>query len=154
MSDVFKHTYEDILNSKGRLIYTNVGTSMLPLLRQKRDLMIIDRKSVGRCKKYDAVLYKRTNGQYVLHRILKVRKNDYIICGDNCYHKEYGITDNQILGVLTAVVRDGKTVYTNNPGYLLYVHLWCDFFCIRACILALKQLFRPFIAKLKKEEQS
>ena len=137
------------MDSYGRLIYTNIGTSMLPLLRQKRDLMIIDKKNDERCKKYDAVLYKRANGQYVLHRILKVRKNDYVICGDNCYRKEYGVTDNQILGVLTAVVRDGKTVYTSNRKYLLYVHLWCDFFYVRACILAVIQIFRYLIAKLR-----
>ena len=55
----------------------------MPLLREDRDVMIIERVT-GRLKKYDVPLYKRPNGQYVLHRILKVRENDYVICGDHC----------------------------------------------------------------------
>ena len=43
------------------------------------------------------------SGRYVLYRILKVRENDYVICGDNRYRKEYGITDQHINGVLTSV---------------------------------------------------
>lgn len=100
-------TFEEEIRQNGYLVYTNVGVSMMPLLRQNRDLIVIEQKE-GRCARYDAVLYKRKTGQYVLHRILKVREKDYVICGDNCWRREYGITDEQILGVLTAVVRDGR----------------------------------------------
>lgn len=130
-------TFEEEINRTGRLVYTNLGHSMMPLLRQHKDLMIIE-KPVGRLKKYDAPLYKRENGQYVLHRILKVREHDYVICGDHCWVKEYGITDRQIIGVLTAVVRDGKTIPVTDRRYLAYVHLWCDFFYVRAFLLRAK----------------
>lgn len=133
-----KYTYEEVLEKDGKLIYRNVGTSMLPLIRENRDLIIIEKKGGERLKKYDVVLYKRANGQYVLHRIIKVREADYIISGDHCTYKEYGITDNQILGVLTAVVRDGKTIKTTNKKYLLYTHLWCDFYYIRVTIIKIK----------------
>lgn len=129
-----KTTFEQELEKNGKIVYTNVGTSMMPLLRQNRDLMIIV-KPHGRLKKYDVPLYKRPSGQYVLHRILKVRENDYVICGDHCHRREYGITDRQIIGVLTGFIRDGKTYSVKNKGYKTYVHLWCDFFYIRAFIL-------------------
>lgn len=129
-----KTTFEQELEKNGKIVYTNVGTSMMPLLRQNRDLMIIE-KPHGRLKKYDVPLYKRPSGQYVLHRILKVRENDYVICGDHCYRREYGISDRQIIGVLTGFIRDGKTYSVKNKGYKAYVHLWCDFFYIRAFIL-------------------
>jgi len=35
----------------------------------------------GRLKRYDVSLFKHYNGQYVMQRITKVRKNDYVICG-------------------------------------------------------------------------
>ena len=142
--------YEDVLNRDGKLIYTNVGTSMMPLLREHRDLMIIEKKSEGRCKKYDAVLYKRKSGKYVLHRILKVRKDDYVICGDHCCRKEYGITDEQILGILTGVVRDGKTINVTDKNYLFYVHLWCDFFYIRIFLLYAKRIAKSILKKIIK----
>lgn len=134
-----KLKFEDVIEQQGKLIYKNVGTSMMPLIRQGKDLMVIE-KPLGRLKKYDVPLYKRDSGQYVLHRILKVRENDYVICGDHCWRKEYGITDRHIIGVLTAVIRDGKEVPVTDRRYRMYVRLWCDFFHIRAMILIAKTI--------------
>ena len=128
-----KSTFEEQLAQTGRLIYTNKGDSMMPLIKQDRDLLVIKPVN-GRLKKYDVPLYRRDSGQYVLHRILKVRKDDYVICGDNRWSKEYGISDRHIIGVLTAVVRDGRVVSFESWKYKLYVHLWCDFFPVRALI--------------------
>lgn len=129
-----KSTFEEIIARDGKLIYTNKGDSMMPLIKEGRDLLVI-KKVDGKLKKYDVPLYKRDNGQYVLHRILQVRSEDYIICGDNRYNLEYGITDRHIIGVLTAVVRNGRELSFDSLRYKLYVHLWCDFFPIRKFIL-------------------
>ncbi len=122
------------LNRNGKIIYTNVGDSMMPLLQQGRDVLIIE-KSQGRLKKYDVPLYQRDSGQYVLHRILKVREKDYVICGDNRWQKETGITDRHIIGVLTGIIRNGKEISVQDGKYQIYVHLWCDFFPVRAFVL-------------------
>ena len=132
-------TYEQELERRGKLVYPNVGTSMMPLLRQHRDLMILSRRPKGRLKKYDVVLYRRGD-RYILHRILKVRKDDYVICGDHNWRREYGIRDEQIIGVLTAFVRDGVETSVTDRRYLCYVHLWCDFYPIRAGILWCRSL--------------
>lgn len=134
-------TFEEELAEHGRLIYTNVGDSMMPMLRERRDLLIIERPD-GRLKKYDVPLYKRDSGQYVLHRILKVREKDYVLCGDNRYGREYGITDRHIIGVLTGFVRDGKTHSVTDWRYRVYVHLWCDFFWFRAAVLKARAVLR------------
>lgn len=134
-----KTTIEDELARSGELVQPNVGDSMMPLLKQGRDLMIIHRKPEGRCKRLDAVLYKRPNGQYVMHRILKVRKDDYVICGDNRCNKEYGVPDDWILGILTGVIRKGKQISVKDWRYQLYVHLWCDFFPVRSFIIRVRR---------------
>ncbi len=128
-------TFEQVIQSDGRLIYTNKGDSMMPLIKQDRDLLVISKKPQHRLKKYDVALYKRDSGQYVLHRVLKVRKHDYIICGDNRWKKEYGITDRHIIGVLTAVIRKNKEISVNDLRYKVYVHLWCDLFPVRAFVV-------------------
>lgn len=136
-------TFEEILAKQGKLVYTNVGTSMMPLLRQHRDLLIIAPKPEGRLKMWDVPLYRRDNGQYVMHRVLWVRKNDYILCGDNQWHLEKGIQDRHIIGVLEARSRDGKLLpvraTAEHPevpfSYKLYVFLWCFFFPIRAFLV-------------------
>ena len=146
---MIKSTFEEQLAKNGKLIYTNKGDSMMPLIRQDRDLLVI--KPVhGRLKKYDVPLYKRDSGQYVLHRILKVRRNDYVICGDNRFIKEYGIRDRHIIGVLSAVIRDGKEVSVNDMKYKLYVHLWCDFFPIRAFIVHVVNKLKRMARKKKR----
>ena len=127
-------TFEETIEKNGKLLYTNVGDSMMPLIRQDRDILMIE-KPDGRLHKYDVPLYRRDSGQYVLHRILKVRENDYVLCGDNRYSREYSISDRHIIGVLTAVVRNGREIPITDWKYRLYVHLWCDFFPGRALIL-------------------
>ena len=61
-----KSTFEEELERTGKLVYTNVGDSMMPLIRQDKDLLIIEKKPEGRLKKYDVPLYRRDSGQYVL----------------------------------------------------------------------------------------
>ena len=140
-----KSTFEEILARDGQLVYTNVGDSMLPLICQGRDLLVIIPKA-GKLKKYDIPLYRRDSGQYVLHRVLRVRPDDYVICGDNRWSREYGITDRHIVGVLTAIVRDGKEIPVTDWRLRLYAHLWCDLFPIRAgillCLSVMKRLRR------------
>ena len=129
----FRQTnFESELEKNGSFIYTNVGHSMMPMLRPNRDLSIISKRLSVRYRKYDVVLYRREN-HYVLHRILKVRKKDYIICGDHNWRREYGITDEEIIGVLVSFVRDGKKIACSNKRYMVYVHLWCDFSRFALC---------------------
>lgn len=143
-------SFEEVLEREGTLIYPNVGDSMMPLLRQGKDLMVIKRRPEGRCKKYDAVLYRRPNGQYVMHRIVKVRKDDYVIVGDNRWKREFGVPDEWIIGVLSAVIRDNKTISVTDRNYLFYVHLWCDFYWIRAAMIRLRGALRRRLKKWKK----
>lgn len=136
-----KSSFEEEIKKSGRIIYTNVGDSMMPYIKRGRDVLVISKVN-GRLNKYDVPLYKRDSGQYVLHRILKVRENDYVICGDNRWNKEYGITDRHIIGILTGVIRDGQEIPVTNRKYRIYVHLWCDLFPVRAFILRVCQFVK------------
>ncbi len=119
-----KSNFAAELAEHGSLVYVCEGDSMLPLLREKRDLLII-KPVQRRLRRFEIPLYRRDSGQYVLHRVLRVRKKDYILCGDNRLRMECGITDAQILGVLTAVVRNGKEYPLSGWRYWLYVYAYC-----------------------------
>ncbi len=136
-----RSSFEEIIERDGRLIYTNVGDSMEPLIREGRDLLVIEKPS-GRLKRYDIPLYKRDNGKYVLHRVLKVRDEDYVICGDDRYTPEYGITDRNVIGVLTALITDGKERKLEGKRYGIYVFFWCRLFPLRALFLRMKHYFK------------
>ena len=121
---------EEMLNEHGFYISTTVGMSMYPLLRNRRDTIVI-RPAAGHLKKYDVPLYKRGDA-YILHRIVKVTPDGYVICGDNCLHREYDITDHQIIGVLSEIVRDEKKVRMDGLWYRIYCRVWVASYPIRA----------------------
>ncbi len=141
-------SYEQYLQEHGTLTYTNVGVSMLPLLRQGRDLFIVKRKGPQRCAAGDVVLYRRPPDKYVLHRIIEVRDDSYVILGDNCTEKEYGIRDDDILGVMTGFVRNGREHSTEDAGYRLYTSFWMHTIGFRRALLKGKAKLRRLIKRI------
>lgn len=109
---------EEVFEKEGVFVSTTAGVSMYPMLRHRRDTIVI-RPVNGRLKKYDIPLYKRGK-DYVLHRIVKVGPDSYVICGDNCLKREYGITDEQIIGVLSEVIRGERRIDLEGWPYRLY----------------------------------
>lgn len=146
-------TFEELLEKKGAFVYTNVGNSMMPFLRQRKDVIEIRKKGPMRCNKYDVVLYKRED-KYILHRILKVLPDGYIIAGDNNTFLERDITDDQILGVMTRVVRNGKTISVTDSAYQVYVHFWCDAYPVRISIIRTKRKLWSRLHRVKKKLKS
>lgn len=143
------YTFEDMLSERGYIVYTCKGASMLPLLRQQRDIIEIRPKGENSCKKYDVVLFKRGEN-YILHRILRVLPDGYIIAGDNNSFLEYDIKDEQIIGIMVRLVRDGKEISMTDKKYRLYVHLWCDFYPVRMFLLRIKRKVRRVGSHLKR----
>lgn len=138
-------SYKEYLEKHGSLTYSNVGISMLPLLRQGRDLFIVCKKGKERCKAGDLVLYHRTPEQYVLHRIVEVRHNDYVVLGDNCIAREYGITDDDIIGIMTGFVRDGREHSVKENGYRIYTFIWLHTASLRIILKKCTKLVRSRI---------
>ena len=71
-------------------------------------MCIRDRENNLKPEIYDVVLYKRDNGKYILHRIIDVDSNGYVMCGDNQFIKELVRKKKQILAVMTGFYRDKK----------------------------------------------
>ena len=98
------------------------GKSMLPMLCEGRDSVVLSK--VQRIKKYDIILYQRENGQYILHRVVKVGKT-YTCIGDNQFATEPGLRHDQMIAVVTAFYRGEKKYTTKSLSYQIYCRLWC-----------------------------
>ena len=122
-------SFEQILARDGRLIYKTRGVSMLPMLHQDRDLVVIEPPK-GRLQKYDVALYRRGK-YYVLHRVIRVKRDHYLIRGDNTYVLET-VPDSAVLGVLTAFQRKGKKHSVTDRNYRCYVRFWNAIYPLRA----------------------
>lgn len=121
---------EQQLAEQGFFVSTTVGVSMRPMLRNRRDRVIVLPIGSERLKKYDLPLYRRADGRYILHRIIGVRDGSYVIRGDNTYCKEY-VPDEQILGYVSEFYRGGKHHRTDARGYRAYAHFWNMIYPIR-----------------------
>ena len=130
-------TFEEILEQDRRLIYKTRGVSMLPMLHQNRDIIVIV-PAEGRLKKYDTVLYKR-GSSYILHRIVGVRDGEYLIRGDNTYHLEH-VPQDAVIGVLTGFVRNGKSYTVEDTGYQIYCRVWNAIYPLRKLMLGTRRI--------------
>lgn len=135
-----KSSFERVLAQKGRLVYTNVGDSMKPLIKDRDLLVIVPVKRT--LKTLDVPLYKRESGQYVLHRIIGKKDGAYVMCGDNRCQREYGITDKNVIGVLESIIRNGREVPVNNGKLRVYAVFWQFLYPIRYIYLRLRNKLR------------
>ncbi len=111
---------EEMLKADGKVTFIPEGVSMQPVIIGGSDSVTI-KKPEGRLKKYDACLYRRENGGFVLHRVIKVMPDSYVMSGDNQYANEKGIRDEQIIGILVSVNKNGKEIECGSFFFKLYV---------------------------------
>ena len=108
------------MQEKGEYISLTRGVSMRPMLRNHKDVVVIV-PITEPYKKYDVLLYARADkDDLVLHRVLKIRENDFVIRGDNTFSYEY-IPKENVVGILKAFYRNGKYINCEtNKGYKFY----------------------------------
>ena len=147
--------FEKVLAEKGYLVYGISGVSMQPMLRQKRDQVLI-RPVKGRLQRYDIALYRYPSGKYVLHRVIRVLPDGYVIRGDNCYADETGVTDEMVLGTLEGVIRNGKQTSVRSRRYTIYAKFWVWSYPIRKALRVAKGFLTEGIwahFRLKKQKK-
>lgn len=115
---------KEIIDKYGTYTGLTMGTSMRPLLHQQKDNIIVV-KPKCRLKKYDVALYVTDYGKYIMHRVVEVHPDHYIITGDNLLAKEY-VTDDMICGKLAGFYKNGKKYVDCENGklYKIYSRVW------------------------------
>ena len=106
------------------------GNSMRPFLKHGRDKICM-KKTDRKLRKGDIVFYRRENGQYVMHRILKCGDQSYTLLGDGQIVPESGIRQEQIFARITKVQVRGKWIGPENFRWRFFEHIWIRFCGIR-----------------------
>ena len=122
-----------IVEVGGVVRLTVTGQSMFPTLVEKRDSVLLVKPD--KIKKGDIVLYQRKNGDYVLHRIVKKKKDEFSLCGDNQTIIECPIYREQIFGVVSGIVRKGKIIPVTDVKYRIASFVWTRFIGLRPFLL-------------------
>lgn len=111
-----------------------IGTSMEPFLKDQRD-EIFFRRPQRDLKAGDLVFYQRKNGQYVMHRICRVRRQQYYLAGDHQTVLEGPVDREQIFAIITCVKRDGKLIDDKSVIWRFYAGFWRTLFPVRRFLL-------------------
>lgn len=130
---------QEQINNNKTVSFTPKGMSMKPMLDGENDVVFL-KKPNGKLHFLDVCLYyrKETN-VYSIHRVVDFTSNgDYVMLGDNNFKKEYNITDDDVIGVVTSFYHKGKHISVDAIPYRLYCHFWYY-----------SKPFRLIIAKLK-----
>lgn len=110
------------LDSGKNVKFSPRGTSMLPMLRQGIDCVVLS-PVPKKLRKYDLPLYRRKSGQFVLHRIVKAGET-YTCIGDNQFVYEPGLEHEQMIGLVTAFYRGNKKMKVTALSYRIYCRFW------------------------------
>ena len=162
---------KDELEKDGCLILPIRGSSMMPLLRQDKDCVVVERASFNDLRPMDVVLYfNPTRDAYILHRLLwkkesasasfnnkkisegtagtGIKNNIAIILGDNCVNLEY-VPEEWILGRLISFFRGEKKVQLTDPAYQKYVKFWAKPWKRRVVLIKIKNRFHHTASRVK-----
>lgn len=125
---------------KGELVSTVVsGGSMVPFLSGNRDYVYLEIPK-RKLKKGDIVLFVRKNGDFVLHRIKKIRKDGYYLIGDRQTTKEGPVLRKQIKLLAVKVKRKGKIIAEKNFKWKFYSKIWNNLVFLRPAIFSILRL--------------
>ena len=136
---------EEVLEQTGVYIGPTVGISMLPMLKNRRDTIVV-RPKTERLKRFDVALYNRGDA-YVLHRIIQPINGGYLIRGDNTYSDEH-IPEQDVFGVLTEFFRKDKHYFCTDKKYLRYVKRRVKTYKIRKFYVLTKQKIKRAVRKI------
>ena len=132
--------FRERLEAGQKVQFSPRGISMLPMLRQGRDSVILS-PLPEKLQKYDLPLYRREDGKYILHRIVEM--GDTFTCiGDNQYQYEHGVRREQMIALVTAFTRNSREISVENPIYRLYCVLWHRSRGLRYFLLRVKNKLR------------
>ena len=93
---------------------------MLPAIREGRDTVMLSR-AVPPYARGDLLLYRRTNGVLVLHRVVRVETDGTLTMrGDNQLASERGIREEQVIAAVKRYFRNGREIRTDSLRGRLY----------------------------------
>ncbi|MBO5280535.1 MAG: S24/S26 family peptidase [Clostridia bacterium] len=96
------------------------GSSMRPLLREGKDAVVLS--SPNTTLHVGDILLVTFADKYVLHRVIGMQRDGrYVLCGDNRFICEHGVSDKNVIAVVSGIKRDGREIRMDSFGYRAYV---------------------------------
>ncbi len=114
--------YKSELEKNNVIAFVPRGNSMWPTLKNNGQSVIVEKKK-ERLNPLDVAFYQRADGAFVLHRVMEVKEDGYVICGDSQYTLEK-VQEEQVFGKMLGFYRKDNYVEVTDPNYILKVKKW------------------------------
>lgn len=133
-ADIYMPVLCDLLKQGKEVSLLITGNSMSPFLIHGRDEIRISPPD-GQWKKGDMAFFRRKDGSYVMHRIVRVNAGGKcFLVGDGQVVIEGPIEPEQIFGKITAVKRKGQWIGPGNFWWEFFEHIWIHMIPVRMVI--------------------
>lgn len=116
------------------------GCSMSPFLIHARDAICFA-KPDRELQKGDMVFFQRSDGNFVMHRIYKIKNGAYYIIGDAQTTMEGPIRREQIFALIKQVRRKGKWIAPGDFWWEFFAHIWLNIIPLRRIIIKVYHFF-------------
>lgn len=119
----------EILNEGRKAQFVMTGNSMMPMLCHRKDVVVLEAVKPEEIKKYDVIFYRRDNGAYILHRVVKTEKDELTLCGDGQYKIEKGVSRSSVIGRLTGFYSHkapDKFISIKSKGRRIRAAIWVN----------------------------
>lgn len=131
--------YREIIESKGLLLLSAKGPSMLPFIRPNSDIVKLI-SFEGPFKKYQVVLFQK-GSDYILHRIIKVTDSNLICRGDNEFTFDL-VKPSDVIAIMDGLFRNEKYIPNHRFFRMIMIRFWHISAPLRRTIKKLVNLLR------------
>ena len=107
---------------------------MSPFLVHGRETICFG-KPKRKLKRGDMVFYQRKNGQFVMHRIWKIKTEGLYLVGDAQQEIEGPIDEAQIFALVNRVKRKGKWIGPGDFWGEFFAKVWIRIVPLRRCVV-------------------
>lgn len=136
-NDLLMAEVTELIRQGHTVTLTARGNSMNPFIADRRDRVILSPCAEDRLRPGDVVLALTDDSRYVLHRIVQRRGDELTLMGDGNLKQTERTDTHRVVGLLTAVIRKGRTYTTDSTAWQRYSRWWMRLTPARRWLLAI-----------------
>ena len=136
-NDEFCTSVRQMLEEGKDVDFTVTGNSMWPLLKSRRDRVVLTLCKPQDIRKGEIVFFEALPSKFLLHRVTKLKGNTFETTGDFNTFRDGFFSKDCVIGKTVKIVRKDKSYGIDSILMRLYSALWRALFFARKPLIKL-----------------
>lgn len=120
----FAEIIDDTIKSGGCIPLVVTGNSMMPFLKEGKSTVWLKACSDADFKRGKILLFRRTDGRIVLHRVRKVMPDGVLVMNGDAQYWCENINKEQAVAVVAYIEKKGKKKSCDSFAYRAVIEFW------------------------------